>query len=44
MPGQTGMEAVREIREFDTAVKIIFLTSSAEFAVESYTVGAYFIS
>ena len=42
MPGQTGMEAAREIREFDTAVKIIFLTSSAEFAVESYTVGAYF--
>ena len=42
MPGQTGIEAAREIREFDTAVKIIFLTSSAEFAVESYTVGAYF--
>ena len=42
MLGQTGMEAAREIREFDTAVKIIFLTSSAEFAVESYTVGAYF--
>ena len=42
MPGQSGMEAAKEIREFDTAVKIIFLTSSAEFAVESYTVGAYF--
>ena len=41
MPGQTGMEAAREIREFDTAVKIIFLTSSAEFAVESYTVGSH---
>ena len=40
MPGQTGIEAAREIREFDTAVKIIFLTSSAEFAVESYTIWA----
>lgn len=42
MPGQSGMDAAREIREIDTAVKIIFLTSSAEYAVESYTVGAYF--
>ena len=42
MPGQNGMEAAKEIRVFDTAVRIIFLTSSAEFAVESYTVGAYF--
>ncbi len=42
MPGQNGMEAAKEIRAFDTAVRIIFLTSSAEFAVESYTVGAYF--
>ena len=30
MPGQSGMDAAREIREIDTAVKIIFLTSSAE--------------
>lgn len=42
MPGQNGMEAAREIRDIDTAVKIIFLTSSPEYAVESYTVGAYF--
>lgn len=42
MPGQNGIEAAREIRQHDTDVKIIFLTSSAEFAVESYTVGAYF--
>ena len=42
MPGETGMEAAAEIRNFDTNVKIIFLSSSAEFAVSSYTVGAYF--
>ena len=42
MPGENGIEAAREIRNWNSAVKIIFLTSSAEFAVESYAVGAYF--
>lgn len=42
MPGENGIEAAREIRKYDTNVKIIFLTSSEEFAVQSYTVGAYF--
>lgn len=42
MPGQNGINVAREIRQYDTDIKIIFLTSSAEFAVESYTVGAYF--
>lgn len=42
MPGETGMDAAAEIRNYDTNVKIIFLTSSTEFAVQSYTVGAYF--
>ncbi len=42
MPGQTGIHAAAEIRNFDSNVKIIFLTSSAEYAVQSYTVGAYF--
>ena len=42
MPGMTGMDAAREIRRYDSSVKLIFLTSSAEFAVESYTVNAYF--
>lgn len=42
MPGETGMDAAAEIRKLDKNVKIIFLTSSAEYAVESYTVGAYF--
>lgn len=41
MPGFNGMEAAREIRTFDTGVKIVFLTSSPEFAVESYAVKAY---
>lgn len=42
MPGENGISVAREIREHDDNVKIIFLTSSAEFAVQSYTVGAYF--
>ena len=42
MPGQDGIRVAEEIRQYDTAVKIIFLTSSSEFAVQSYTVGAYF--
>ena len=42
MPGETGIDAAKEIRNYDSNVKIIFLTSSAEFAVQSYAVGAYF--
>lgn len=42
MPGFNGMEAAREIRRFDGEVKIIFLTSSREFAVESYGVDAFY--
>lgn len=42
MPTMTGMDAAREIRHFDQDVKIVFLTSSSEFAVESYTVNAYY--
>jgi len=42
MPGQTGINAATEIRMHDFNMKIIFLTSSAEYAVQSYTVGAYF--
>lgn len=40
MPGVTGMEAAKEIRRSDSEIPIIFLTSSREFAVESYRVGA----
>lgn len=42
MPGQNGMDVAKEIRQYDTNMKIIFLTSSPEFAVESYSVGTYF--
>lgn len=42
MPGFNGIEAATEIRRFDSCVKIIFLTSSAEFAVQSYTVNAFY--
>lgn len=42
MPGVNGMQAAREVREFDNEIKIIFLTSSPEFAVESYTVDAHY--
>lgn len=42
MPGENGISVAKEIRQYDQTIKIIFLTSSAEFALESYTVGAYF--
>ena len=42
MPGENGIDTAAEIRNYDSDVKIIFLTSSAEFAVQSYSVGAYF--
>lgn len=42
MPGQNGIEAAAEIRNYDTNVKIVFLTASPEFAVQSYAVRAYF--
>lgn len=42
MPGENGIYVAKEIRQHDNAVKIIFLTSSSDFAVESYAVGAYF--
>ena len=40
MPGVTGMDAAKEIRRSDSELPIIFLTSSREYAVESYRVGA----
>lgn len=41
MPGFSGMETAKEIRHFNTHTKIIFLTSSPEYALESYAVKAY---
>ncbi|MBR3597786.1 MAG: response regulator transcription factor [Clostridia bacterium] len=40
MPLINGIETAREIRQNDKNTKIVFLTSSPEFAVESYTVKA----
>ena len=40
MPALDGIGLAKEIRSFDKAASIIFLTSSPEFAVESYSVKA----
>lgn len=42
MPCMTGMEAAKEIRQFNQDVKIVFTSASPEFAVESYSVSAYY--
>ena len=42
MPGLNGIDTAAEIRSHNEDVKIIFLTSSSEFAVQSYSVHAYF--
>lgn len=42
LPGENGIHTAQEIREYDSNVKIIFLTTSSEFAVQSYTVDAYY--
>ena len=41
MPLVNGMQVAHEVREFDENIKIAFLTSSPEFAVESYSVEAF---
>ncbi|MBP1757873.1 MAG: ypdB 1 [Firmicutes bacterium] len=40
MPGFTGIDVAKEIREFDKTAPILFFTSSPEFALESYSVKA----
>ena len=40
MPGTDGLAAAREIRSFNDAADIVFLTSSPGFAYESYSVHA----
>lgn len=42
MPGENGIDTATEIRNYDKNAKIIFLTSSSEFAVQSYTVNAFY--
>ncbi|MBD5528687.1 MAG: response regulator [Lachnospiraceae bacterium] len=41
MPGESGIKVARELREKDKNVKLIFISLSPEFAVESYSVDAY---
>ncbi|MBE5767656.1 MAG: response regulator transcription factor [Clostridiales bacterium] len=41
MPGMNGISVAREIRSFDAEAKIIFLTSTTEYAYQSYRVKAY---
>lgn len=40
MPGKLGIEAAQEIREMGNSCRIIFLTSSTEYALEAYRVDA----
>lgn len=42
MPGENGISTAREIRQTDQNIRIIFLTNSSEYAVDSYSVGAYY--
>ncbi len=42
MPGVNGMQAAYEIREHNCKTEIVFLTSSPEYAVESYSVRAHY--
>ena len=41
MPLMSGMDTARELRMDEQTVPIIFLTSSKEFAVDSYDVNAF---
>lgn len=40
MPGMNGMEASHRLREMDTQVVLVFVTSLAQYAVEGYEVDA----
>jgi len=40
MPGFTGIDVAKQIRDFDKNATILFFTSSSEFALESYSVRA----
>ena len=42
MPGTGGIGAAQELRRLDENVRLIFVSASPEFAVESYSVGAYY--
>ena len=40
MPLLNGMDTAKELRQTDTTVKVVFLTTSAEYAVEAFSVRA----
>ena len=40
MPGMTGMEVAQRIRQKDTGVEIVFITSLAQYAIDGYRVQA----
>lgn len=42
MPGENGIDTTAEIRSYDEDIKIIFLTSFSEFAVQSYMLNAFY--
>lgn len=42
MPGELGIDVAAEIRRKNDYVKIIFLTTTAEYAVQSYDVDAFY--
>jgi DNA-binding LytR/AlgR family response regulator len=42
MPGMNGIELAHEIRSNNSSCKIIFLSSSPEFAINSYKVSAFY--
>lgn len=42
MPGISGIQVAQDLRELDKKVRLIFISSSPEFAVESYSTGAYY--
>ncbi len=42
MPGIKGIDIAKELRKQGDAGKIIYLTATAEYAVDSYAVGAFF--
>ena len=41
MPGCDGLEVTQEIRQRDSAVSIIFVTSMAQYAIDGYQVNAF---
>ncbi len=42
MPGVSGIQAAQELKELDRNVRLVFVSTSPEFAVESYSLGAYY--